>query len=79
MKLFCFFFIAPRPTSPTDIGAIDDTTTVPVNNGFFENLRDDIKRYSAYLRQKFMEIIDRMREKMKHFGARISEQFNFNG
>jgi hypothetical protein len=52
---------------------------VAVNNGFFDNFRDEMQRYGVYLRQKFMEVIDRMREKMKQLGARISDRFNFNG
>jgi len=73
------FILAPRPTLPTDIGAIDDVTIVAVNNGFFENFRDEMQRYGAYLRQRFMEIINRMREKMRKIRARISDHFNFNG
>jgi len=72
--------LAPRPTLPTDIGAIDDVTIVGVNNGFFENFREEMQRYAAYLRAKFMEIVNRMREKMRQFGAKISDRFNnFNG
>jgi hypothetical protein len=62
-----------------DIEAIDDVTIVAVNQGFFENFREEMQRYGAYLRQKIMEIMNRMGEKMKHFGARISDRFNFNG
>lgn len=38
-----------------------------------------MQRYSAYLREKFLEIVNRMREKMQQFGTRISDRFNFNG
>lgn len=51
-------------------------TIVGVNNGFFENFRDDIQRYAAYLREKFLELVQRMREKMRHLGNRISDRFN---
>lgn len=54
-------------------------TIVADNNGFFQNFRDDMQRYAAYLREKFMEIVQRMREKMRHLGSRIGNQFNFNG
>jgi hypothetical protein len=73
------FFVAPRPTLPTDIGGIDDVTIVAENNGFFENFREEMQRYAAYLRQRFMEIFNRMREKMRQFGTSISDRFNFNG
>lgn len=74
-----FLFLALRPTLPTDFGEIDDVTIVADNNGFFENFRDDMQRYAAYLREKFMEIVQRMREKMRHLGSRITERFNSIG
>ena len=73
------FCLAPRPTLPTDIGAIDEVTIVAINNGFLQNFRDEVQRYSAYLRQRFTEIINRMREKMRQFGASITDRFSFNG
>ncbi len=72
-------FVAPRPTLPTDVGVVDDVTIVAVNNGFLQNFRDEMQRYGAYLRQKLTEIIDRMREKMRQIGAKISDRFSFNG
>jgi len=79
-KLFeIILFLAPRPTLPTDIGAIDDVTIVAINNNFFGHFRDEIQRYAAYLRQRFMEIVNHMKEKMKQFRARISDHFTFYG
>ncbi len=69
------FILAPHPTLPTDIGAIDEVTIVSVTNNFLQNVRDEIQRYGIYLRQKFMEIINRM----KQFGTKISDRFNFSG
>ena len=76
LKIICFSSVAARPTLPTDVGEIDDVTIVAVNNGFFQNFRDDIQQYAAYLREKFMELVQRMREKMRHLGNRISGRFN---
>ncbi|CAF1173696.1 unnamed protein product [Rotaria sp. Silwood1] len=70
--------LASRPTLPTNIENIEDVTIVAINNHFFQNIRDEIQRYAAYIRQKFMEIMNRMREKMRKLGARISNSFNFN-
>lgn len=74
--MICVSSVAARPTLPMDIGEIDDVTIVAVNNGFFQNFRDDIQRYAAYLREKFMELVQRMREKMRRLGNRISDRFN---
>jgi hypothetical protein len=63
-----FFFLlcaAPKPTLPTDIGSIDD---VHVDKGFFENLRDNILRFGSYIREKFFEIIEHVKNKFKQMG-----------
>jgi hypothetical protein len=58
-------FLARKPTLPTDIGVIEDAN---VDKGFFEHLGDEIKRYGAYLRDKFLEIVERIRNKFKQIG-----------
>ncbi len=77
--LILFFSVAPKPTLPTDIGSIDDVTDASINNGFFQSLGDTIKQYGAYLRDKFLEIIERIRNKFKQIGSKISNHFNSNG
>jgi hypothetical protein len=71
--------LASRPTLPTDIANIDDVTIVGVDSGLFQHFRDEFHRYSAYLRERFMHIVQQMREKMRQFGSKISDRFNFNG
>ncbi|CAF0922524.1 unnamed protein product [Adineta steineri] len=71
--------LASRPTLPTNIGSIEEVPVVAVDNNFFNNVRDEIQRYGVYLRQKLMEMFDRMREKMRQFGTSISDRFNFSG
>ncbi len=67
---FSFFeiFIAQKSTVPTDIGSIDDTTNADNNTGFFDNLRNKIKRFGVYIRDKFWEIIERIGNKFKQIG-----------
>ncbi|CAF1155365.1 unnamed protein product [Rotaria sordida] len=71
--------LASRPTLPTNIENIEDVTIVGVDNHFFRHIRDEIQRYAAYIRQKFMELMNRMTDKMRQLGTRISNTFNFNG
>ncbi|CAF0947858.1 unnamed protein product [Rotaria sordida] len=71
--------LASRPTLPTNIENIEDVTIVAVDNHFFRHIRDEIQRYAAYIRQKFMELMNRMTDKMRQLGTRISNTFNFNG
>ncbi|CAF4710339.1 unnamed protein product, partial [Rotaria sp. Silwood2] len=60
--------LASRPTLPPNIENIEDVTIVAVNNHFLQNVRDEIQRYAAYIQQKFMELMNRMREKMRQLG-----------
>ncbi len=61
-------FIAQKPTLPTDIGFIDDVTDANANKSFFERLRDELKRYGGYIREKFLEIVERIKNKFKQLG-----------
>ncbi len=74
--LLIFFFVAPKSTLPTDIGSIDEVTDASVNRGFFQILGDEIKRYGVYIREKFLEIIERIKNKVKQIGTKISNHFN---
>jgi hypothetical protein len=47
-----------------------------VNRGFFQILGDEIKRYGVYIREKFLEIIERIKNKVKQIGKSISNHFN---
>jgi hypothetical protein len=38
------------------------------NKGFFERLRDELKRYGGYIREKFLEIVERIKNKFKQLG-----------
>jgi hypothetical protein len=38
------------------------------NKGFLQNLGDAIKQFGAYIRDKFLEIIERIRKKFKQIG-----------
>jgi hypothetical protein len=71
--LLIFFFVAPKSTLPTDIGSIDEVTDASVNRGFFQILGDEIKRYGVYIREKFFEIIERIKKSQtnwkKHFNG----------
>jgi hypothetical protein len=68
--------LAPKSTLPTDIGSIDEVTDASVNRGFFQILGDEIKRYGVYIREKFLEIIERIKNKVKQIGKSISNHFN---
>jgi hypothetical protein len=52
---------------------------VSINNGFFHNVRSEIQRYTAYLRERITEIMERMSTKMRQLGSKISDRFNFSG
>jgi hypothetical protein len=51
-------------------------TDANINNGFFQKVLDELKRYGAYIRERFLEIVERIRKKLRQFGSRISERFN---
>ncbi|CAF3838382.1 unnamed protein product [Rotaria sordida] len=68
--------LAPRSTLPTDIGSIDEATNDDFNNGFFQNIRDEFKRYFTYIREKFKQIFERIRQGIRKVTSRISEQFD---
>ena len=59
-----------------DIGSIEDVTQENVKPGFFESLGDEIKRYGAFIREKFWEIIERIRGKFQQLGSKLSNYFN---
>lgn len=71
-------FLEKQTTLPTNIELIDETTTTAtesVKPSFLESLRDEIKRYGTYLREKFWEIIERIGGKFKQLGSKISSLF----
>ncbi|CAF3239701.1 unnamed protein product [Rotaria sp. Silwood2] len=70
--------LSPRSTLPTDIGSIDEVTSDYINDGFFQNLRDELKRYAAYIREKFKEIVERIKKSLRKIRSKISEQFRYN-
>lgn len=59
-----------------DIDLIEDVTQENVKPGFFESLRDDLKRYGAFIRDKFWEIVERIRGKFQQLGSKLSNYFN---
>ncbi|UJR36062.1 hypothetical protein I4U23_028798 [Adineta vaga] len=71
--------LAPRPTHPTNIEVIDEVTVESVQTNFFHNVRDELQRYGIYIREKVLQIINRMNEKMRDFRTRISDHFNHYG
>jgi hypothetical protein len=59
-----------QPTRPTVIvddhtESIDEMTDDSNDKGFFQNLGDELKRFGAYIREKVLEIIERIRNKFK--------------
>ncbi|CAF0763881.1 unnamed protein product [Adineta ricciae] len=69
--------LASRPTFPTNVEISDDMFDMPVRTNFFQHVRDELQRYGIFVRDKVLEIINRMHEKMRNFRARVSDHFNY--
>jgi deoxyadenosine/deoxycytidine kinase len=70
-------FLAPKPTLPTDFGSIEEVTDTSSNDTYLQKFYNELKRYGIYIREKFMEIFERMKKKFKQIRSRISDHFNF--
>jgi hypothetical protein len=69
--------LAIRSTVPTDLDEMDGVTVPGVSHNLLQHIRDDMKRYGAYLREKFREIIDRMTKKFNQIRSRVADHFNW--
>ncbi|CAF1248779.1 unnamed protein product [Rotaria magnacalcarata] len=64
-----------RPTPSINVDSQEDVTVVSINNNLFHNVRDELRRYGIYIREKIMEIIDRMRKKFRQVRTSFSNYF----
>ncbi|UJR10019.1 hypothetical protein I4U23_014242 [Adineta vaga] len=60
--------LIPKPTLPLQIEDYTEVTTATAPNNFFENIRDELKRVGAIIRDKFLEIIERIKTKFRQYG-----------
>ena len=66
-----------RTTTSTNDEDEPDTTVPPLNRNLFEQIRDELRRYALYLREKFREIVQRVQVHGQRFIARLNERFNW--
>ena len=70
-------FLAPKTTLPTDFGYIEEVTDSGGSDTYFQKFYNELKRYGVYIREKFIEVFERMKKKFKQIRSRISDHFNF--
>ena len=65
--------LASRPTASTDIDSVDDT---PADRSLFQRVQDELRRYGLYVRDKFVQIVEHMKQKFSQVRSKISNHFN---
>ena len=63
---------------PTDLDEMDAVTVPGMSPSLLQRIRDDLKRYGNYIREKFREIIERVSKKFNQIRSRVNDHFNFN-